>query len=532
MFKEKLPSKYNIFLTIIGISFFIGIWYAFPMLDVVADENYFTGSVLRSIQNHTIIPAMGDVPYGVITYLVNYILIAFSLIGFLLFFKFDVSALKDYLIQSPEFIYIFPRLLSAMLGIVILFTLNNFLKKEVEDIKSKILLLTVTFTNMLTVFMLHTGKVWILSMTFLTISFYYLYKAIEYNQTPKYNINKYIFISILCSLLATINFSLFGFSLINILILLYLFRKNKQIQKSIIKYSFLAGLITAIFASLTFKDITKLLVDVFTFMNPVLDKNIVDTRINLGIPEEMWLNIKKILAFFPIHIILILLSIKNKIKNKKLFILSIIYFIVYFLFISSIATWPTKIEAFARYMFPFGFLLTFILMSLNIKFTKLHYTLGGISIIYFIFAMTFISIPTSYNLTRDWIIENLNQDKTIVVNKIHGLELPKNKDSYYTYQDYYCATKCKNTIKNNINNHIKYITIDLHSKKEDYESSYTNIYYITKEKSTESNLNLIKSFAEDGIDNFELDGRMGNYFDLDFFRIKMFGPDIYIYKKI
>ena len=312
MFKEKLPSKYNIFLTIIGISFFIGIWYAFPMLDVVADENYFTGSVLRSIQNHTIIPAMGDVPYGVITYLVNYILIAFSLIGFLLFFKFDVSALKDYLIQSPEFIYIFPRLLSAMLGIVILFTLNNFLKKEVEDIKSKILLLTVTFTNMLTVFMLHTGKVWILSMTFLTISFYYLYKAIEYNQTPKYNINKYIFISILCSLLATINFSLFGFSLINILILLYLFRKNKQIQKSIIKYSFLAGLITAIFASLTFKDITKLLVDVFTFMNPVLDKNIVDTRINLSIPEEMWLNIKKILAFFPIHIILILLSIKNK----------------------------------------------------------------------------------------------------------------------------------------------------------------------------------------------------------------------------
>ena len=57
-------SKLNLEKIIIGlliISFFIGLWYALPMLKLVGDEMYFVGGVLRSMESQTILPAAGEV---------------------------------------------------------------------------------------------------------------------------------------------------------------------------------------------------------------------------------------------------------------------------------------------------------------------------------------------------------------------------------------------------------------------------------------------------------------------------------------
>jgi len=42
---------------------------------------------------------------------------------------------------------------------------------------------------------------------------------------------------------------------------------------------------------------------------------------------------------------------------------------------------------------------------------------------------------------------------------------------------------------------------------------------------------LISSFTNPTASSFNLDGHMANYFDLDFFRIKNFGPDSYIFER-
>ena len=79
-------NKQNIPLILLSVSFFIGIWHALPMLDVVGDEMYYVGGVLRAMENFTLIPAFGEVPYGTITYLLNYVLIGGFV--FILFFFF------------------------------------------------------------------------------------------------------------------------------------------------------------------------------------------------------------------------------------------------------------------------------------------------------------------------------------------------------------------------------------------------------------------------------------------------------------
>src|SRR3989344_8306030 len=53
---------------------FIGIWHALPMLNVILDEQYFVSGVLRTMELRTILPPINEVPYGTVTFYLNYIL--------------------------------------------------------------------------------------------------------------------------------------------------------------------------------------------------------------------------------------------------------------------------------------------------------------------------------------------------------------------------------------------------------------------------------------------------------------------------
>ena len=89
-FFATLHDLKKVELSVLGaltLSFFIGIWHAFPMLNVVADEMYFVGGVLRAMENLTIFPAPGDVPYGTLTYVLNYALVALFVLGALVLFR-------------------------------------------------------------------------------------------------------------------------------------------------------------------------------------------------------------------------------------------------------------------------------------------------------------------------------------------------------------------------------------------------------------------------------------------------------------
>ena len=64
----------SLMLAFFALGSFVGIWHALPMLNVILDEQYFVGGVLRAIEAKSILPLATDVPYGTITFYLNYAL--------------------------------------------------------------------------------------------------------------------------------------------------------------------------------------------------------------------------------------------------------------------------------------------------------------------------------------------------------------------------------------------------------------------------------------------------------------------------
>jgi len=518
-----------IFLFII-ISFFVGIWHALPMLKVVGDEMYFVGGVLRAMENYTIIPAVNDVPYGILTYFLNYILIAIFLLSSSPWFNFNILNLKLYLIANPEIIYLIIRFLSALISVAFLFLINKLLKKEVKLAKNRIFLVLILFTNMLVSLVLHTGKMWVLSTFLVMASFYFLYLILNKKSQSIPPKNSHIFLTLLLGFLAVANCPFYAFAFINIPIVFIYFWQNKKILLKITKYLLISIVIFIVILAFNFNTTKNLLIIQFTYYNPILDHTVVNN--NLNILSSIWLNFKKIILFFPLLLVVLISVINRKLKNKELFNASAIYFLAYFLSISLVATWSTGIYTYIRYLFPLAFFIITMIASFDIQFKKYFYIIAIISLIYFIPTIYFLSASTTLNQARNWIVENINNENNIIENQIRSLDLPKNKKSYLLTADNYCASQCENIIKYDLNNYFKPLIIDKYTQVGETGNNDLNHYLIVEKPAPEnSDLILIKSFTNPPQASYNLDGHMANYFDLNFFRIKNFGPDIYIYQQ-
>mgnify|MGYP003393294761 FL=1 len=174
---KTFTQKYLAYV-LLWISLLIGMYYALPLRFVVTDEMYFVGGVLKSLEKFSLLPQETDVPYGTLTYYLNYLLISIFLVILMPIFKFKIAALKTRLIQKPELISWVPRFASFLLSFFYLFFASKLLAKEVPERKSRIFLLIILFTNMIFSAILHTGKMWVLSTLLVFISFFYLYEAV------------------------------------------------------------------------------------------------------------------------------------------------------------------------------------------------------------------------------------------------------------------------------------------------------------------------------------------------------------------
>ncbi|MBI3291177.1 glycosyltransferase [Candidatus Falkowbacteria bacterium] len=529
-FEFNLENAVFVFLVV---SFFIGIWHAFPLLKVIGDEMYFVGGVLRAMENLTIMPAPDDVPYGTVTYYLNYFLIAVVLAIFLPFFGFSVSGLKEFLVQSPELLYFVPRLLSVSLSIGLLILFGKIFKKEFGDYRVRIFLMLLLFTNMITVLFLHTGKMWVSSVFFVLLSFYYLYRSLIYKDdfTQKALVSRGIFLSVLFSFLALVNFPMNAFSLVNIPVILWVFKGRRDILKKTFNYIAVSSAVFILIALSNFEGIKNQLISIFVDYDPVVG-NITDQVPGLGLFGALLINIKKLIVFFPLFLLTLLLVVRDKIKNIYLFWLGVLYFFGYWLALVAVGTWSNDIYEYIRRLLPIGFLLTLIIAGFNIKFKKVFYIFILISLVYFGLTLYYLALPTTYNLGSDWIIKNLNKEKITLINEVRDLDLPKNKESYLIVQPYYCSSKCENVISGDLNQGFKPLIVDKYTK-EDYQiSAEREIYYISLEQKDGANFELWREINNGVEHTYSLDGRMANYFDWEFFKIKNFGPDIYIYKSL
>jgi len=453
-------------LTLFSITFFIGIWQGFPILDIIGDEMYFVGGVLRAMSAGTIFPLLGDVQYGMITYYLNYLL----MIPFLGVMYSITDNARQFLTENPHYAYLVLRVLSAIAGLGFLRIFYLFIKKEIKDNKMKVFLIVMMFSNMLFTMILHTGKVWVISTLLAYASFYYLYKAI----TRGKNIDA--FISILLAFLALANFQMMGVFLINIPILLYYFR-GKTIKYSIISFVIFAAVVLSNFQNvISFTNVT------FTHYMVIEQYTVIGS---------LALNFKKIFMFYPLFLILLPFG---KIRNKKLFWLSVAYSLTYFIGISLIGRWSTTDYSYTRFLFPLAPFIMMIVVSLDIKFRKVFYLIGAVSMVYFLFTIYYMSVPTTYNVARNYVIN------------VPNLQLPKNKKSYLNIQSKFCSSKCREIIENDLNKDFLPLIIDEYSINK-VEGDYQ--------------IDVIGS-------GYMVDNRMANYFDLKFFTAKRFGEEITI----
>ena len=184
---------------------------------------------------------------------------------------------------------------------------------------------------------------------------------------------------------------------------------------------------------------------------------------------------------------------------------------------------------------PLGFFLTLLIASFNFNFRKYFYLISAVSLVYFSFLLYYLSGPTTFNQAYDFARKNINQENVVIVNQVWELQLPKNKPSYLLEKENFCATKCRNTITYDLNRYFQPLVIDRHTQEDVAISPDATVYYFENNQQVNLGLELVASFENNLTSKtkefFSVDSRLANYFDFDFFRIKNFGSNIYVYRK-
>src|SRR3989344_4324829 len=262
----------SLMLAFFALGSFVGIWHALPMLNVILDEQYFVGGVLRAIEAKSILPLATDVPYGTITFYLNYALQIPFLITLLAWNGFSIVSLKTYLVLHPETAYLVPRLLSAIVASAVALAYDRFLRSEGLSLVQRFAVLSVIFSTVIATVTLHTGKVWVLSTVLAGASALCTYIALRNyslgRPEPTYGP---AFWSIVLVFTALANFPLAGVFLINVPLLLYVFR-NDAVRLRATGKAILAGILI-LFAVLAanWSNIYSLVIHIFTNFHPILN---------------------------------------------------------------------------------------------------------------------------------------------------------------------------------------------------------------------------------------------------------------------
>lgn len=517
----------KIVLCLLGMTFFIGTWHAFPMLNVINDEMYFVGGVLRAMEHHTIIPALNDVPYGTLTYLLSYITSIGTLTILLPFFKFSFVALKLFLVQAPWIMYFSLRLLSAFLSIGFLYFVHKILKREFEDARVRLFLLVLLFSNMITVLILHTGKVWVLATLLLIISFYYVYKIITTEIDEEHVVRRNIFWCITFSFLAVADFPLNVLALLSIPVLVIFFWGDKSMLKTIAKYTVFGVLLYIVVTLFNFHSIWNQVTSIFTEYRPT-DGDLLE---NLNLFQSVVIYTERLVVLFPLLIITLFISFRDKIKNLNLLRISSLYFFCYFILITVVANWGAQIELSLRYLFPLGFFLIFMIASFDIKYKKVFTGIAVVSVIFQVYTLYYLSVPTTYNDAYTWVKVTLSKNDVTIINDVSELQLIKNKKSDVLNREGFCASKCQNIIAFDLNRDFVPLVLDKDSLGFDITKIKGELYYIGTSSVPLKGFVSVKSFVNPSVKNHTVDYNMGNYFDISFFKIKNLGENIYVYKR-
>lgn len=518
-----------VILLVLATGSFIGIWHALPMLNVVGDEQYFVGGVLRAVEAKSIFPPYGDVPYGTLTFYANYLLQLPFLLILLVWKGFHLLALKTFLIMHPEVAYFVPRFLSAVLAALFVWRYEHFLRREGLSFVHRFVVLSVPLMTILSAVILHTGKMWVLSFILVMGSMLALYTTLTYRS------KRSIYWSILLACAAFANFPLAGLFLVVIPILLFIFRRDRILLRTTLCASILGGVgVLAVFA-VNYKNIFYQIRDIFTKYHPLVENAQTTLLPHASLFPSIILHTQQILVAFPLVLLLLVVAVfRRAIANKLLFYLSLGYAVLYVAVLMLLATWSGELGTYLRYLFPLGFL--FSAMIASFEYGRLRTTFVGFLIIQigiYIYLLFLLSVPTTFNNAHDYVVQNYSSQHVLIYNDIVELELPQNAQSALLVQDRYCGSKCQ-YLRTSSTTLFAPVVVNYQSSLEKVQpTDFAKRYWIQSSRLATAcagePIAIFQTGATDG-GYFSIEYNLGNYFLPDFWHLSRLGKNIYIYQ--
>ena len=338
----------------------IGIWHGYPSPNVVNDEMYFVGGVFRALANHTIVPGPGEVPYGILNYLVNYLVALIFVPAILIVKGFSVVATKAFLVQHIFASYIVARLITVSMFAAVLLYLFRDHQKTKNDFNYLSCLLVITFANILVLSMVHTAKVWPFASLLYFLSIYQSQKI--FFASDRKTKERYAFWGLIFAWLAFINLPLMGLAFITYFWLLDLVYRKQISLRPVIVGSAIGIAILFLALLINYHTMWDLVLLIFLKMSRLGG----EVSYGLSFYQSIPLNIFKVFLLFPFHVVILLLTAhkgiegdSNRARNRFLFA----HLAVYLLATGVLTTWSVETFSYLRYLLPVPFLLMMILLT-------------------------------------------------------------------------------------------------------------------------------------------------------------------------
>lgn len=507
---------------VLGYSFalFLGIWHALPNFNVVGDEYPYVVGVFQAFKAHTIIPNI--LYHYTLSWYLNYLLQIPFLALLLIFFKGSVSSLEHFLIYHQEVAYYVPRFISAAATIYIVSVFFLLARKENVSDPHKWVVVCLIFTNILFIAIAHTGKMWMVSLLLFITSFYFLDKTLRSDRSVLESLeweHNPLFYAVVFPFLALANFAFNIVTFIHIGVLLFLYYKNKTLIQKIIKFGIVGGLIFT----------TSFLLNIHGWLDRSLILEV----------ERSILGSLKFLFIYPLYVfpfLLLLLAFslfKDRSLDLRVKILGIelvVYGALVFIIAPWVGVWP---ELYLRYLLIPGLIIATMLLYVNIKMWRMAYVLVFLSTLFFLKTIFLLTIPTTYNLARNYLIDNAGNN--LVINDLFEINLPKNQASYRMNDRDGCETRCKYILEHGDDNSKPgLLVIDLKTDKNIENKQANSKKFLTSfDFPLEAPLEYLTPtfIAENSLseDRFvAMEHGLGAY-SLDFIKTSRLGRQIYIY---
>ncbi len=437
----KSSTKEDLLVLLLGASFFIGVWYALPMVNTVCDTWAYGGGVLRAMEAHTIFPG-GDVPYGTISFYQNYVLWVIPLGFGLLFTGFNIEVLKTFFVLNPSYTLLVPRVASVLSALLLLLVVYRFLKTNVQSLWWRTALLMALFGNVLTALLVRSGKMWILATTFGVISFIYLHRALT-EEREKGVPGKLSAISIVFAFLAAANFPFFALFLINIPIIFCSFPRTAKSLQHLSTIVFSGSMLFLGIVALNAHNTIGLVGGSLTHILNSPVGNVASDQSTVTFFEAFMVNVRQAVESFPLLLLALFSALYAKMRDRKLAYLSLVYIIVYITTASILFRSNYGLDLNIRHIFPLGFFLIFLVAAYCAPAKRVAVGFFSVGLILYVYSMMLFSVPTTYNDASNFINAQYRDKEIRIDENIFELTLPTNKASYLLYKDSSCGSTCK-----------------------------------------------------------------------------------------